>query len=65
MITAQVRFDEEEQRCVVEPIEMTQEFRKFDFSTPWETFPAYRQLDSSDKDSREKDSREKDSSTNN
>ena len=38
----QVRYDDELKRVVCEPVEMTQEFRKFDLSTPWETFPAYR-----------------------
>jgi NADH dehydrogenase (ubiquinone) Fe-S protein 3 len=30
------------QRVVVEPIEMAQEFRKFDYNSPWEQFPAFR-----------------------
>jgi NADH dehydrogenase (ubiquinone) Fe-S protein 3 len=38
----QVRYDDELKRVVCEPIEMTQEFRKFDLSSPWETFPEYR-----------------------
>ena len=41
----QVRYDDEVKRVVVEPIELTQEFRKFEYSTPWETFPTYRQLE--------------------
>ena len=28
-------------RPVYEPTEMTQEFRKFDLDTPWQTFPAF------------------------
>ncbi len=28
---------------VCEPIEMTQEYRKFELSSPWEQFPAHRQ----------------------
>jgi NADH dehydrogenase (ubiquinone) Fe-S protein 3 len=41
-----VRYDDEVKRVVVEPIELTQEFRKFEYSTPWETFPAYRKIQS-------------------
>ncbi|KAL5021842.1 hypothetical protein ScPMuIL_000997 [Solemya velum] len=40
----EVRYDDEVKRVVVEPLEMTQEFRKFEYSSPWESFPAYRQL---------------------
>ncbi|XP_023225377.1 NADH dehydrogenase [ubiquinone] iron-sulfur protein 3, mitochondrial-like [Centruroides sculpturatus] len=38
----EVRYDDEVKRVVVEPLELTQEFRKFDLNTPWETLPAYR-----------------------
>ncbi|XP_033754299.1 NADH dehydrogenase [ubiquinone] iron-sulfur protein 3, mitochondrial-like [Pecten maximus] len=38
----EVRYDEEEQRVVVEPLELSQEFRKFEYSSPWETFPKFR-----------------------
>ena len=38
-----MRYDDEVKRVVAEPIEMAQEFRKFEYSTPWETFPAYRE----------------------
>ncbi|XP_038067411.1 NADH dehydrogenase [ubiquinone] iron-sulfur protein 3, mitochondrial-like isoform X2 [Patiria miniata] len=38
----EVRYDDELKRVVCEPIEMTQEFRKFDLASPWETFPDYR-----------------------
>ena len=38
----QLRYDEEVQRCVIEPLEMAQEFRKFEYSSPWEQFPKYR-----------------------
>ena len=31
-----MRYDEEEKRIVAEPVELTQEFRKFDFHSPWE-----------------------------
>ena len=38
----EVRYDEEQRRVVIEPIELTQDYRKFDLSTPWETFPKVR-----------------------
>lgn len=38
----EVRYDDEEERVVIEPIEMAQEFRKFDLKSPWEQFPAHR-----------------------
>ena len=38
----QVRYDDEVKRVVCEPLEMTQEFRKFDLSSPWEHFPKHR-----------------------
>lgn len=38
------RYDEEQKRVVIEPIELTQDYRKFDLSTPWETFPRVKHL---------------------
>ncbi|XP_004566404.3 NADH dehydrogenase [ubiquinone] iron-sulfur protein 3, mitochondrial [Maylandia zebra] len=38
----EVRYDDELKRVVAEPVELAQEFRKFDLNTPWEVFPAYR-----------------------
>jgi NADH dehydrogenase (ubiquinone) Fe-S protein 3 len=38
-----VRYDDEKRRIAYEPLELTQEFRKFDLSTPWEQFPNFRQ----------------------
>uniref|UniRef100_T1IHI9 NADH dehydrogenase [ubiquinone] iron-sulfur protein 3, mitochondrial n=1 Tax=Strigamia maritima TaxID=126957 RepID=T1IHI9_STRMM len=38
----EVRYDDELKRVVVEPLELAQEFRKFDLSSPWEQFPAHR-----------------------
>lgn len=35
------RYDDEQKRVVIEPLEMTQEFRKFELSSPWETFPSF------------------------
>jgi NADH/F420H2 dehydrogenase subunit C len=32
----EVRYDEEEKRVVNEPVELTQEFRQFNFDSPWE-----------------------------
>ena len=32
----EVRYDDAQRRVVVEPLEMTQEFRLFDFTSPWE-----------------------------
>jgi len=32
----QVRYDDEQKKVVYEPIKLTQEFRKFDFESPWE-----------------------------
>jgi len=38
----ELRYDDEVKRVVAEPIEMAQEFRKFEYNSPWEMFPAYR-----------------------
>ena len=38
-----MRYDDEVKRVVAEPIEFAQEFRKFEYSSPWEMFPAYNQ----------------------
>ena len=32
----EVRYDEEQKRVVYEPVQLTQEFRRFDFMSPWE-----------------------------
>lgn len=32
----EVRYDDSEKRVITEPVEMTQEFRYFDFTSPWE-----------------------------
>ena len=32
----EVRYDSEQQRVVYEPVKLTQEFRDFDFESPWE-----------------------------
>ena len=32
----EMRYDDEQRRVVYEPVSLTQEFRKFDFMSPWE-----------------------------
>ena len=32
----EVRYDEAEKRIVTEPVELAQEFRVFDFASPWD-----------------------------
>lgn len=32
----EVRYDEEQKRVIYEPVKLTQEFRNFDFMSPWE-----------------------------
>jgi NADH-quinone oxidoreductase subunit C len=32
----EVRYDDEEKRVVYEPVRLNQEFRQFDFMSPWE-----------------------------
>ncbi|XP_028812308.1 NADH dehydrogenase [ubiquinone] iron-sulfur protein 3, mitochondrial [Denticeps clupeoides] len=39
----EVRYDDELKRVVAEPVELTQEFRKYDLNSPWESFPAHRE----------------------
>merc|ERR1739844_385674 len=39
----EVRYDDELQRIVQEPVELAQEYRKFDLAAPWEQFPAFRE----------------------
>lgn len=43
LLLPQVRYDDEAKRVVAEPVELSQEFRKFDLNTPWEVFPAHRE----------------------
>ena len=31
-----MRYDEEKKRVVYEPVHLTQEYRQFDFMSPWE-----------------------------
>jgi len=37
------RYDDETQRIVRDPVELAQEFRKFDLNSPWEVFPNFRE----------------------
>ena len=32
----ELRYDNEQKRVVYEPVKLTQEFRRFDFLSPWE-----------------------------
>jgi NADH-quinone oxidoreductase subunit C len=32
----ELRYDEEQKRVVYEPVQLTQDFRRFDFASPWE-----------------------------
>ncbi|GJQ71048.1 Ndufs3 [Trypoxylus dichotomus] len=38
----ELRYDDECKRVVCEPIELAQEFRRFELSAPWEQFPNFR-----------------------
>ncbi|VDP07358.1 unnamed protein product [Soboliphyme baturini] len=38
----EVRYDAELRRIISEPVELMQEFRKFDLDSPWETLPSFR-----------------------
>jgi len=40
----ELRYDDELRRVVQEPVELAQEFRKFDLAAPWEQFPKFREL---------------------
>lgn len=42
----EVRFDEDVRNVVYEPVELPQEFRKFELTPTWEQFPAYNQANS-------------------
>jgi len=39
----EVRYCDEQKRVIQEPVEFAQEFRKFDFKSPWEQFPKHRE----------------------
>jgi len=44
----QIRYDDGEKRVISEPVELIQEWRKFDLGNPWEHFPAYRSESATD-----------------
>ena len=37
-----MRYDEDVKRVVAEPLELAQEFRRFELGSEWEQFPAFR-----------------------
>uniref|UniRef100_C1BNS4 NADH dehydrogenase [ubiquinone] iron-sulfur protein 3, mitochondrial n=1 Tax=Caligus rogercresseyi TaxID=217165 RepID=C1BNS4_CALRO len=39
----ELRYDMEHRRIVQEPVELAQEYRKFDLAAPWEQFPQFRE----------------------
>jgi len=39
----EMRYDDELRRVVYEPVELSQEYRKFDLAAPWEQFPKFRE----------------------
>lgn len=44
----EVRYDDEKKRVVIEPLELAQEFRKFELSSTWEQFPNFRTIAASE-----------------
>ena len=54
----EVRYDNEKKRVVYEPVKLTQEFRTFDFLSPWEGMQEQIQnetlSDNSDRNAKEK-----------
>lgn len=38
-----MRYDDTKKRVVVEPLELAQEFRRFELNSPWEQFPNFRE----------------------
>ena len=50
-----MRYDDDLMRVVQEPLELAQEYRKFDLKNPWEVFPNFRdtqELEEGDKKKR-------------
>jgi NADH-quinone oxidoreductase subunit C len=45
----EMRYDEAEKRVVYEPVKLTQEFRRFDFMSPWEGAPYIQTLPGDEK----------------
>ncbi|KAJ8915103.1 hypothetical protein NQ315_000355 [Exocentrus adspersus] len=38
----ELRYDDEKKRVVYEPVELTQEYRRFDLSSPWTSYPKFK-----------------------
>lgn len=55
----ELRYDEEQKRVVYEPVKLTQEYRSFDFLSPWEgvqrMLPGDEKAEDADKDASEKE----------
>ena len=45
----EVRYDDEQKRVVYDPVKLTQEFRTFDFLSPWDNPDAYTNTGEEDK----------------
>ena len=55
----EVRYDDDLSRVVQEPLELAQEYRKFDLKNPWEVFPKFRDVDELDDGEEKKKKRRK------
>jgi len=55
----EVRYDDDLMRVVQEPLELAQEYRKFDLKNPWEVFPKFRDQEELDEGEPEKKKRRK------
>ncbi|KAK0079939.1 hypothetical protein PV325_000626 [Microctonus aethiopoides] len=51
----EVRYDDEVKRVVAEPLELAQEFRRFELSAPWEQFPSFRDVGMTSQDEKSDD----------
>jgi len=55
----EVRYDDDLSRVVQEPLELAQEYRKFDLKNPWEVFPKFRDASELDDGEEKKKKRRK------
>lgn len=55
----EVRYDDDLMRVVQEPLELAQEYRKFDLKNPWEVFPNFRDASELDDGSADEDKKKK------
>lgn len=55
----EVRYDDDLMRVVQEPLELAQEYRKFDLKNPWEVFPNFRDTSELDDGSADEDKKKK------